>query len=331
MNTNGGGPRNGTDPSGTDPDTWLILHGKQASDEGVRAAVEMVRRRGLRLAVRVTWEASDAARYVDEAIAANARTVIAGGGDGTVRELAEALAQRDASADALPALAVLSLGTANDFATAAGIPVDAEAALELVRASTPRPVDALRINADGARHWCINLATGGFGATVTTETQEGLKKMLGGLAYVVSGLARMGQIEPSHARFEAEDFAWSGDFIALGIGNGRQAGGGQVLCPGAFVDDGLLDITLVPTLEGEIAATVGTLIAEGKQAALERVSTRLQRSWLAIAADEPLIINLDGEPVEARTFRIDCVPGRLRMHLPPDCPLLVANAAAPTL
>ena len=322
MNANGGGARDATGA-----DTWLILNGKQANDDAVRLAVTAVRERGLRLAVRVTWEAGDAERFIDEAIAANARSVIAGGGDGTLREVAAALAQRDASAEALPALAVLSLGTANDFATAAGIPVDAEAALDLVRTSTPQPMDLLRIDADGAQHWCINLASGGFGTTVTTETQEGLKKMLGGLAYVVSGLARMGQIEPSEARFEAEDFAWSGNFIALGIGNGRQAGGGQVLCPDALIDDGLLDITLVPTLEGEVAATVGTLIAEGKQAALERVSTRLQRPWLAIAADAPLTLNLDGEPLEARAFRIECIPGRLRMHLPPDCPLLAANAA----
>ena len=322
MNANAGGARDATSA-----DTWLILNGKQANDEAVRLAVTAVRERGLRLAVRVTWEAGDAERFIDEAIAANARSVIAGGGDGTLREVAAALAQRDASAEALPALAVLSLGTANDFATAAGIPVEAEAALDLVRTSTPQPMDLLRIDADGAEHWCINLASGGFGTTVTTETQEGLKKMLGGLAYVVSGLARMGQIEPSEARFEAEDFAWSGNFIALGIGNGRQAGGGQVLCPDALIDDGLLDITLVPTLEGEVAATVGTLIAEGKQAALERVSTRLQRPWLAIAADTPLTLNLDGEPVEARAFRIECMPGRLRMHLPPDCTLLAANAA----
>ena len=322
MNANGGGARDATGA-----DTWLILNGKQANDDAVRLAVTAVRERGLRLAVRVTWEAGDAERFIDEAIAANARSVIAGGGDGTLREVAAALAQRDASAEALPALAVLSLGTANDFASAAGIPVEAEAALELVRTSTPQPMDVLRIDADGAEHWCINLASGGFGTTVTTETQEGLKKMLGGLAYVVSGLARMGQIEPSQARFEAEDFAWSGNFIALGIGNGRQAGGGQVLCPDALIDDGLLDITLVPTLEGEVAATVGTLIAEGKQAALERVSTRLQRPWLAITADTPLTLNLDGEPLEARAFRIECIPSRLRMHLPPDCTLLAANAA----
>ena len=45
----------------------------------------------------------------------------------------------------------------------------------------------------------------------------------------------------------------------VGLGNGRQAGGGQALCPEALVDDGLLDLTIVPELSGEVAATLGTL------------------------------------------------------------------------
>ena len=303
----------------------LILNGKAAADEALRATVNALRAEGMRVDVRVTWEHGDAARYVDEAVATGVDAVVAGGGDGTLREVAAALATHDAPAEALPSLAVLSLGTANDFATAAGIPVEQQAAFALLR-TPPRAVDLLSVDADGQQHWCANLASGGFGTVVTTETNEQLKKTLGGLAYVISGLARVGRIEPIRARFAADDFAWSGDFIALGVGNGRQAGGGQVLCPDARIDDGLLDLTLVPTLEGEVAATLGTLIAEGRQAALERVSTRLQSRWVEIVAERPLTLNLDGEPVEATAFRIVCVPGRLRMHLPDACPLLSSGA-----
>jgi diacylglycerol kinase family enzyme len=45
-----------------------------------------------------------------------------------------------------------------------------------------------------------------------------------------------------------------------------------------------------------------------------------------ITAPEPLTLNLDGEPVQAMAFRIECMPKRLRMHLPADCPLR-GNAA----
>ncbi|HLT45407.1 MAG TPA: lipid kinase YegS [Luteimonas sp.] len=313
-----------------DPGTprWrLILNGKSAGDEPLRAAVAAMREQGIALSVRVTWEEGDAERYVAEAIADGVDTVIAAGGDGTLSEVATTLAHRDEDANALPSLALVPMGTANDFASAAEIPVEPEAALELVRSATAQPIDLLRIDSGDRVHWCANLASGGFGTQVTVETDEGLKKMLGGLAYMITGIAKLGRIEPIQARISAttavgEAFEWQGGFIALGIGNGRQAGGGQALCPDAVIDDDLLDLTIVPELEGEVAATLGALMAEGKDAALERLAVRRQLPWVEIEADAPLTLNLDGEPVEATRFHVDCVARRVRMHLPPDCPLL---------
>ena len=300
----------------------LILNGKSAGDDAVREAVQALRDAGLALDVRVTWEGGDAERYVAEAIADGVGTIIAGGGDGTLSEVVTTLAHRGEAADALPVLGLLPLGTANDFATAAGICVAPDVALRLVRDAPAAAIDLLRLQANGDTHWVANLASGGFGTEVTTETHEGLKKWLGGLAYVLTGLSRLGRIEPLRARLHGPDFEWEGEFIALGIGNGRQAGGGQALCPDALIDDGLLDVTIVPPLEGELLATFGTAMTEGKLAALDDVAVRRQLQWIEIDAADALTLNLDGEPVEAGHFRIDCVPKRLRMQLPADCPLL---------
>ena len=300
----------------------LILNGKSAGDDAVREAVQALRDAGVALDVRVTWEGGDAERYVAEAIADGVGTIIAGGGDGTLSEVVTTLAHRGEAADALPVLGLLPLGTANDFATAAGICAAPDVALRLVRDAPAAAIDLLRLQANGDTHWVANLASGGFGTEVTTETHEGLKKWLGGLAYVLTGLSRLGRIEPLRARLHGPDFAWEGEFIALGIGNGRQAGGGQALCPDALIDDGLLDVTIVPPLEGELLATFGTAMTEGKLAALDDVAVRRQLQWIEIDAADALTLNLDGEPVEAGHFRIDCVPTRLRMQLPADCPLL---------
>lgn len=304
------------------PRWCLILNGKAAGNDAVRAAVTQARERGARLDVRVTWESGDAERYVTEAIADGVDTVIAGGGDGTLSEVATSLAHRDEGADALPALALLPLGTANDFATAAELPLEPQAALALAAEAPARPIDLLRVTADHGPHWCANMATGGFGTQVTVETDEAMKRVLGGLAYVVTGLSRLGRVEPMRARFRGPDFAWEGSFIALGLGNGRQAGGGQALCPDALVDDGLLELTIVPELTGAFAATLGTLITGGKRAALEQAAVRARLPWVEIDVAEPITLNLDGEPETSRHFRVDCVPGRLRMHLPDGCPLL---------
>lgn len=306
----------------TAPRWRLILNGKSAGNDELRDAVRQWRERGVQLEVRVTWEEGDAERYVAEAIDHGVDVIVAAGGDGTLSAVAETLAHRDESADALPSLALVPMGTANDFATSANIPAEPEAALALIGHTTAHAIDLLRVDADGTPWWCANLASGGFGTQVTVETDAGLKKMLGGLAYVITGIAKLGRIEPITARLQGPDFAWEGGFIALGIGNGRQAGGGQQLCPQALIDDGLLDVTVVPELEGEVASTLGQMLTGGKEAALERVATRVRLPWLQLESAQPLTLNLDGEPVQARRFRIDCVAGRVRMHLPADCPLL---------
>lgn len=300
----------------------LILNGKSAGDEPLRAAVAALRERGVRLDVRVTWEHGDAERYVAEAIADGVDTIVAAGGDGTLSEVATTLAHRDHTADALPTLGLVPLGTANDFARAAEIPLQPLPALELIHAHPAQPIDLLHIVSDDQQHWCANLASGGFGTQVTIQTSEGLKSLLGGLAYVLTGIAKLGRIEPIQASFRGPGFAWDGGFIALGVGNGQQAGGGQALCPDAIIDDGLLDLTIVPDLSGEVGATLGTMLTKGKHAALDRVATRVQLPWLQIDAPERFCLNLDGEPVASARFRIDCVPRRVRMHLPPGCPLL---------
>ncbi|TWI03012.1 lipid kinase YegS [Luteimonas cucumeris] len=300
----------------------LILNGKSAGDEALREAVTTLRERGVALDVRVTWESGDAERYVAEAIADGVDTLVAAGGDGTLSEVATALAHRDEAADALPTLGLVPLGTANDFASAALIPEQPLPALELVLARPARPIDLLRLDANNAVHWAANLASGGFGTQVTVETHDGLKKLLGGLAYLITGLSKLGRIEPIPARISGQDFAWQGDFIALGVGNGRQAGGGQALCPDAVIDDGLLDVTVIPELSGEVADTLSTWLKQGKHAALDEAALRVRLPWVEIASVQPFTLNLDGEPVESTHFRIACVPGRLRMHLPMDCPLL---------
>ena len=312
----------------TAPHWRLILNGKSAGDEAVREGVAAIRARGIHVDVRVTWEAGDAERYVAEALDGTVDTIVAAGGDGTLNAVVSVLAASTSDLDALPSLGLLPLGTANDFATAAALPDVPTDAFALIADAPAVPVDVLRIETADGVHWCANMGSGGFGTEVTVQTHAGLKKVLGGLAYFITGLSRLGQIEPIAARIHGPGFDWTGGFIALGIGNGRQAGGGQALCPDACIDDGLVDLTIVPELEGEVVNTLRTALTEGKVAALDQVAVRTRLSELVIESDAPLVLNLDGEPRRSTRFAIACVPARVRLHLPADCPLLAASPAA---
>ncbi len=288
----------------------LILHGKQALNEEVRAAVEQQRSMGRELAVRLTWEAGDAQRLVHEALAAGYTQLIAGGGDGTLRDIAEAMALADTAAS----LVLLPLGTANDFARAAGVSLEPREALALLDV----PAREIDLGEVGGQYF-LNMATGGFGSQVTANTSEDLKKVLGGAAYLFTGLSRFSELQAAYAELQGPDFHWQGELLALGIGNGRQAGGGHELCPQALADDGLLDVSILPAPQ-EVVGTLKNLMAGGW--GLDNLFVRARLPWVEIKTAQGLSLNLDGEPLSGESLRFTVRKGALRVHLPDTSPLL---------
>ncbi|OXS22723.1 lipid kinase YegS [Pseudomonas fluorescens] len=293
------------------PKALLILHGKQALNEDVRSAVLARREQGWELAVRVTWEGGDAQRLVREALDGGYTHIIAGGGDGTLRDVAEAMAQAKADAS----LVLMPLGTANDFAKAAGVPLEPAQALALLDVA-PRAIDLGQV---GGQIF-LNMATGGFGSQVTANTSEDLKKILGGAAYLFTGLTRFSELKAAYGELEGPDFHWKGEMLALGIGNGRQAGGGHALCPEAMADDGLLDVSILPAPQ-EVVGTLRELMSNGW--GLDNMFVRARLPWVQIKQAEGLYINLDGEPLKGDDLRFEALPKALRVHLPLGSPLVV--------
>jgi lipid kinase YegS len=311
------------DVADTQPAACLVLNGKAALRDDVRAAVHAVRDEGHHIAVRVTWEGGDAARYAGEAADSGCGVVIAGGGDGTINEVVSGLLDGRDESQPSSSLAILPLGSANDLARSCGIPLDISAALRLAVSGSAASVDVGRAN---GRHF-LNVATGGFGAQVTTATPLELKKVLGGAAYLVTGLTHFASIRPAQGRLSGPDFAWEGAFLVLAVGNGRQAGGGRPLCPDALLDDGLFDVRLLPQLPNEeLAESLHAVLRNGLDA-VRRTLVSARIPWLVIETEEPLQINLDGEPIADTRFRFDILPRRLRLVLPSNCPLLQSTAS----
>ena len=69
----------------------LILHRKSSNEPSVKEAVKFVRSQGIDLRVRIPWNKKDKPRVVKEALADGASRIIAGGGDGTINAVVNAL------------------------------------------------------------------------------------------------------------------------------------------------------------------------------------------------------------------------------------------------
>lgn len=132
-------------------------------------------------------------------------------------------------------------------------------------------------------------------------------------------MSRFSELHAAYGELQGPDFHWRGELLALGIGNGRQAGGGHVLCPEALADDGLLDISILPAPQ-ELVGTLKTLLSDGF--GIDNMFVRTRLPWVEIKVAEGLCINLDGEPLEGDSMRFEARPAALRVHLPEHSPLL---------
>ncbi|MCZ4337236.1 lipid kinase YegS [Shewanella colwelliana] len=299
--------------AGTDMKIRLILNGKKAALETVRQAITAVR--GLHeLEVRVTYEAGDVARLVTEAIAESCSRIVAGGGDGTVNEVVDALMQHPKGDR--PEVAIFPLGTANDFASACGISDDLIKALSIAVTGKPYWIDVIKAN---ERH-VINVASGGFGAQVTTNTPVALKNFLGGGAYTLTGAIQAINFKPYEGEFIVEGESSSSQLLVGAVCNGRQAGGGQILAPKAYINDGLMDLVALHDFPIEALSQVISEFSAPKFSNEYIVYTQNKSAtWRSSPA---MPINLDGEPITANEVNFDVIAEAIKMILPPSCPML---------
>ncbi|HUH12686.1 MAG TPA: diacylglycerol kinase family protein, partial [Longimicrobiales bacterium] len=108
----------------------------------LHAGVATLRAQGHEVTPRVTFESGDGRRLAMAAARTGYDLVIAAGGDGTLNEVVNGLTR----AESPPRLAVVPLGTANDFAVGLRLPAEVGAAMRVAVEGEPRTVDVARVN-----------------------------------------------------------------------------------------------------------------------------------------------------------------------------------------
>ena len=290
--------------------THLVLHKKSCTRPEVKAAVEHVRRSGIDVDVYIPWSRKDLRRFVRQAIKDGTQRIVAGGGDGTLNAVVNAMIRGDVRPKA--SLGILPLGTANDFARGAGIDAnDFMGALKLACTGSPTKIDVGLMN----DQYFINVASAGFGAEVTATTPQDMKRLLGGMAYSIMGFVKAFQLEPYEGRLILPDgVVKEGSMLIMAVGNSRFAGGGYEVAPQASVTDGLLDVAVVSGLRPD---NLSRVVDEMKHPADPRNENLLyhQLSAFTIETGKPLHVNLDGEPIKGTHFDFRCCPEALSVVL----------------
>ena len=252
---------------------------------------------------RTDRELTNLALYVRES---EAEGVLVAGGDGTVHEVVNVIVREKL---AVP-LAIIGSGTSNDFATYLGLADGLEAYIERILAHKTMRVDLGRIGEE----YFINVASAGVMTNIAHEVDVRLKNTLGKMAYYLKGISELPKFRSVKFSIEADGERREEEGFLFVIANSGIVGSFNNVATHASINDGKFDLLLVKkcSLPELVALTAEIVSGRGIS---EKNVLYLQASEFRIAADAPLLSDVDGEQGPPLPMHVEVVPSAIELFI----------------
>lgn len=236
-------------------------------------------------------------------------TVISAGGDGTAHEIINGLMR--APVERRPRMAIIPLGSGNDFAYAVGTPDDPVQAVQTALTGTPHRIDigVLR-GSDGRQAYWGNTIGIGFDATVTIRSRR-FTRVRGFLIYL---LAVLQTIALNHdapiLQVSSDAESWEQAMLMVVLCNGSREGGGFQVAPQARPDDGVLHYAAVEKVSRLMMLRLLPEVMNGTHASFSQVRMGAFHK-ISIRADRALTVHVDGEIFAGFGMQLDGIDAEI--------------------
>jgi YegS/Rv2252/BmrU family lipid kinase len=249
------------------------------------------------------------------AVEHGASRIVAVGGDGTVNEVAQGLAESPQAE-----LGIIPRGTGWDFARTYGIPRRLEAAVAVALNGNVRAIDLGRAayrawDGTDAVSYFANIASAGMSGAIAKRTNETSKALGGKVSYLWATFAVFARWRNDEVRVTVDQEHRTGRMHDVVVANGRYFGGGMMICPEAEPDDGLFDVLLIGDLSKRDLLLTLPKTYRGRHLPHPKAEL-LRGANVEIEAPQPLPVELDGEQPGTTPVRFDVVPKALRLRVP---------------
>jgi len=286
----------------------FIICNPGAGGVGDRETIHLELRRFGEASINFTQHPGDAIKLARAAAERGCELVIAAGGDGTLNEVINGVAPY---ADRLQ-VGLIPLGTGNDFAKMLDLPTDLGDCVDMLREGHVRPVDLVRVTSDHVRYF-VNVSAGGFSGTVDEKMTAEIKQNWGPLAYLRCAAEALRELRAYNAEITLDDATTlSLKVYNIVIANGRFVAGGTVIAPDASIDDGLLDVIIIPENPASDLALVAAQIAVGRHLTSGGVVFR-RAAKVAVKSVPGIHFNVDGELIGNEPAVFEVMPRMLQV------------------
>lgn len=285
--------------------------GRSKARRALKTALAFLRRGGVETEVRESRSPHDLLELARQAGRERPDVVVSAGGDGTHHYVINGLFGSEVP------LGLLSLGSGNDLAKGLGVPIDPRAAAAVLLHGLPRSIDLARVHRAGNDGYTVYacIAGVGFDSIVTRFANERVRWVHGSLAYPWAILRCLKFYRPHMLEIRSEGQDFSGEIIFVTIGNNISYGGGVRMAPHARLDDGLLDICIVPAMSKLELLRWVPAAYRGQHLAHPRIAY-FQSREVTLTSPSRLELFGDGEFIQELPATIESVPGALRVLVP---------------
>jgi diacylglycerol kinase (ATP) len=265
-------------------------------------------------ALKRTSQTGQARDLAAQAVRSGFQTIIAAGGDGTANEVVNGIGDVPGGFDSTH-FGVLPLGTVNVFARELGLPRHLAGAAKVLKQGKTATIDLGRVEYAEAgltrQRYFIQLAGAGLDSRAIALVDWELKKKWGAMAYVLAGCKAISEEQP--VIMAQSENSVSGELVL--IGNGRFYGGSFAVFPAAGLQNGLLNVCVLPkvSLLRLMAAVPGLLTGRW-----HKLSSALHYSLrsVTLTSASRVILQLDGENACELPATLSIRPKTLRVIVP---------------
>ena len=320
----------------SNPDKWsAIVNSFAASSKAAslwRRAEDRLRSDGIYFETYFTGGSGNATTLAYNACSSGCRKLLAVGGDGTVHDVLGgimAFVNQDTSATLEDfILAVIPVGSGNDWIKTAGVPKDIVEAAALLKNGTISKQDVVKVSLldpsalpeQKVKEVSYMANIGGVGLDarvcemVNAAKKQGKRGKILYLSALIYNIIHRTSLLAKVVCDGKEIF--TGAYLSMAFGIGKYSGGGMRQTPGAVPDDGLLDMTIIPDLPLLKIAKEASKLFDGRFLTVPELVTARSRSILVLPEDDNALVEVDGEVIGAAPVRFDILEHQLNILIP---------------
>lgn len=234
------------------------------------------------------------------------KRIVAVGGDGTVNEVASALVETDCQLGIIPA------GSGNGLARYLHIPVHVDEALDVIRNSKIRKIDAGKVN---DRYFFCTCGTG-FDATVGKMFARDSRR--GMLSYVRATIHQYIGYSPKSYILSISKKKVKLDAFLVTFANSGQFGNNAYIAPNALIDDGMLDLVILRPFPKTSTITLGLrLFFKNIDQSPYLEVMRIKKASLKRKGKKKITLHIDGEPLTVqKKLKVKVIPHAVNVMVP---------------